>query len=132
MNIQKNKENMEDTSVDYRIIKDNQDKWAILIDNGRFENFVFRIEHLRLTYKTKDGKLKLVKSYEDVEDEEITMDFQYELSMVPENYKSEENDQKLFETIAENILIDILANYPETYKLESDEHKIDFKQSNKE
>lgn len=123
---------MEEESIDYKIVKDNDEKWAILINSGKFKHFVFRIEHLRLTYKTKDGTLKFVEKYEDVQDEEITMDFQYELSMVPENYKSEKNDHKLFENIAENILIDILANHPDTYRLESDEHKIDFKQPNQE
>ena len=110
------------TIFNYGVVKDeSDDRWAIHIESGDFTDFIFKIDHLRLTYKTDDDRLKLVESYDEVDDKDVILDFQYDLTSVPNN----------FENVARNILIDILMSHPELYKLESNnEHQADIEQPN--
>lgn len=121
---------MEDFSLTYGIVEDMQGRWAVHLENGKFKDFYFRIEHLRLTYVDDDDKLKMVEDYSEVEDKEVKLDFQYDLMQVPEGYINKDGDQYEFEEVARNILIDILANHKDLYKLEKDEHQTNSEQLN--
>lgn len=121
---------MTEERITYGIVENEKKEKAIIIEAGRFKDFIFKIDRLRLTYKKEDGTLKIVESYDEVADEEVMMDFQYDLVSVPEAFETNENDQSSFEELAQNILIDILTNHQELYKLESNEHSSNTEQLN--
>ena len=124
---------MENNTVfNYGVVKDeSDDRWAIHIESGDFADFIFKIDHLCLTYKTDDDRLKLVESYDEVDDKDVILDFQYDLTSVPKNFENVDGSQQAFENVARNILIDILMSHPELYKLESNnEHQADIEQPN--
>ena len=110
----------EQKEVSYSIVK-YEDRWAILIESGIFDKFTFTIENMRLRYEdeNEDGETetKLVEDINSVLDKEIAMDFEYDLKTVPAGYTDKEGRQEFFENVARNILMDILINYPELYKL---------------
>ena len=108
--------------VTYSIVK-HENRWAILIENGIFKNFTFTIENMRLYYEDGDTT-KIVSDVEDVVDKDVSMDFEYQLQTVPATYEDSEGKQAFFENVARNILIDILLNYPELYKLSKDDEPI--------
>jgi len=118
--------NMEEKppQVSYSIVK-HEDRWAIMIESGIFDKFTFTIENMRLRYEdeNEDGETetKLVEDINSVLDKEIALDFEYDLKTVPANYLDAEGRQEYFENIARNILMDILINYPELYKLSKED-----------
>ena len=119
---------MENFELTYGIVEDMQGKWSVHIENGKFKDFYFKIDHLRLTYKDENDKLTLVKDYSEVEDKEVQLDFQYDLMKVPADFENNDGDQYEFEEVARNILIDILMNHKDLYKLEQDEHQTNSEQ----
>ncbi len=118
-------------SINYRVVHDKEDKrLAIQITNGYFSNFFFKINHLRLTFENEQGIMKVVKSYDEVEDKEVILDFEYDLCVVPPTYKPDTGDQEEFEQVARNILIDVLMNRQELYNMETDEHQANTESAN--
>jgi len=117
----------EQKEVSYSIVK-YENRWAILIESGVFDKFTFTIENMRLRYEdeNEDGEkqTKLVDDVNSVLDKEIFMDFEYDLKTVPADYVDQEGRQEFFETVARNILMDILINYPELYKLSKDDEPL--------
>lgn len=117
----------EQKEVSYSIVK-YENRWAILIESGVFDKFTFTIENMRLRYEdeNEDGETetKLVEDVNSVLDKEIFMDFEYDLKTVPADYIDQEGRQEFFETVARNILMDILINYPELYKLSKDDEPL--------
>ena len=118
--------------IEYRVVKDNEDKrLAVQIGNGYFQNFFFKINRLRLTYVTEEGMIKRVTNWEEVKDKDVDLDFEYDLSFVPNGYKDQEGDQEEFEQVARQILIDVLMNRPELYAMEAfNEHQTDSQPAN--
>jgi hypothetical protein len=112
--------------VTYSIVK-HEDRWAIFIESGIFEKFTFVILNMRLRYEDEneagETETKLVEDINEVLDKELALDFEYDLVSVPSEYIDEKGNQQYFEEVARNILMDILVNYPNLYKLdkESDE-----------
>lgn len=112
--------------VTYSTVK-YEDRWAILIENGVFKDFVFTIENMRLTYddEQEDGDIqtKIVENFEQVIDKEVSLDFEYDLKSVPSAYEDVAGNQEYFENVARNILVDVVMNYPELYKIEKEEEQ---------
>ena len=112
--------------VTYSIVK-HEDRWAIFLESGIFEKFTFVILNMRLRYEDEneagETETKLVEDINEVLDKELALDFEYDLVSVPSEYIDEKGNQQYFEEVARNILMDILVNYPNLYKLdkESDE-----------
>lgn len=118
--------------IEYRVVKDEKDKrLAVQIGNGYFQNFFFKINRLRLTYETEEGMIKRVTDWEEVHDKDVNLDFEYDLSFVPNEYEQQEGDQEEFEQVARQILIDVLMNRPELYAMEEmNEHKTNSEPAN--
>lgn len=121
----------QDTSkneVSYSIVQ-YEKRWAIKIESGVFNEFVYTIENMRLTYKDENedegSQVKLVYDINDVADKDVNLDFEYELRTIPASYIDEEGRQSYFENISRHILIDILLNYPNLYKLEKQQEQQD-------
>lgn len=118
-------------SVNYRVVHDKEDKrLAVQIGNGYFENFFFKINHLRLTFENEQGIMEVVKSYDQVEEKEVVLDFEYDLCLVPPTYTPDTGDQEEFEHVARNILIDVLMNRQELYAMETNEHQANIESAN--
>jgi len=113
-----------ENEVTYSIVQ-HEDRWAILIENGIFNNFKYVILNMRLRYEDEDEEgntqTKIVDDINAVIDKELALDFEYDLVSVPSDYEDKEGRQSYFEDVTRNILIDILINYPNLYKLEKDE-----------
>jgi len=113
-----------ENEVTYSIVQ-HEDRWAILIENGIFNNFKYVILNMRLRYEDEDEdgntQTKIVDDINAVIDKELALDFEYDLVSVPSDYEDQEGRQSYFEDVTRNILIDILINYPNLYKLEKDE-----------
>lgn len=113
-----------ENEVTYSIVQ-HEDRWAILIENGIFNNFKYVILNMRLRYEDEDEEgntqTKIVDDINAVIDKELALDFEYDLVSVPSDYEDQEGRQSYFEDVTRNILIDILINYPNLYKLEKDE-----------
>ncbi len=113
-----------ENEVTYSIVQ-HEDRWAILIENGIFNNFKYFILNMRLRYEDEDEEgntqTKIVDDINAVIDKELALDFEYDLVSVPSDYEDQEGRQSYFEDVTRNILIDILINYPNLYKLEKDE-----------
>jgi len=113
-----------ENEVTYSIVQ-HEDRWAILIENGIFNNFKYVILNMRLRYEDEDEdgntQTKIVDDINAVIDKELALDFEYDLVSVPSDYEDKEGRQSYFEDVTRNILIDILINYPNLYKLEKDE-----------
>ena len=113
-----------ENEVTYSIVQ-HEDRWAILIENGIFNNFKYVILNMRLRYEDEDEEgntqTKIVDDINAVIDKELALDFEYDLVCVPSDYEDKEGRQSYFEDVTRNILIDILINYPNLYKLEKDE-----------
>lgn len=118
--------------IEYRVVKDSEDnRLAVQIGNGYFQNFFFKINRLRLTYETEEGMIKRVTDWEEVKDKDINLDFEYDLSFVPNGYEQQEGDQEEFEQVTRQILIDVLMNRPELYAMEAfNEHQTDSEPAN--
>ena len=121
------------SSINYRVVQDKEDKrLAVQIGNGYFENFFFKINHLRLTFEDESGIMHLVKSYDEVENKEVKLDFEYDLPVVPPTYTPQTGDQEEFEHVARNILIDVLMNRQELYTMEQNGYKTNSESVNQE
>jgi hypothetical protein len=76
--------------------------------------------------------MHLVKSYDEVENKEVKLDFEYDLTVVPPSYKAQTGDQEEFEHVARNILIDVLMNRQELYTMEQNGYKTNSESVNQE
>ena len=125
---------MEQTdAINYRVVQDKEDKrLAVQVGNGYFKDFFFKINYLRLTFEDELGIMHVVESYDQVEDKEVTLDFEYDLVTVQPSYKIETGDQTEFEQVVRNILIDVLMNRKELYTMEQNEYKTSIESANQE
>ena len=75
-----------ENEVTYSIVQ-HEDRWAILIENGIFNNFKYVILNMRLRYEDEDEEgntqTKIVDDINAVIDKELALDFEYDLVSVP-------------------------------------------------
>jgi len=117
----------------YQVVRDNEDKrLTVHIGNGYFKNFFFKINHLRLTYLTDDDMIMPVTSYDEVDDKDVTLDFEYDLTLVPPDYVNQDGDQEEFENVVRNVVIDVLMNRQELYTMENNEHQTNSESTDQE
>ena len=76
--------------------------------------------------------IKPVSSYDEVEEKDVTLDFEYDLTFVPPDYVNQDDDQEEFEHVVRNIVIDVLMNRQELYTMENNEHQTNSESTDQE